>query len=183
MSDSSLLTVVYWRSKSSPDIVWIRLWPRERLFIYITKQRNRGRAPVIDLFTFGSVRQSDVMHCRSHSSVTTVALWKKNSKIIKGWAVAYAVAAEGHVCQFRVVWSVWKGWDLQLSEGEICSAVCRRARRAHLKVGRTWAMMEGIRKKGPVLGLIKLNISRDILSVLHVGQKCRGTLESFPVNS
>lgn len=48
-----------------------------------------------------------------------------------------------------------------------------------------WATMEGIVEKRPVkgLGLIKLNISRDALSVLHIGQLCKVSLDSFPVNN
>lgn len=96
------------------------------------------------------------------------------------WAVACAGAAEGHVCQFQVVWSVWTGWDLQLSEGEICTAESAEGRSARLEAGTHWLWWREQWKRGPVLGLIKLSISRDIRSVLHVGQICKVSLGVLP---
>lgn len=62
------------------------------------------------------------------------------------------------------------GWDLQLSGGEICTAESAGERQ-------TWAEMEGVAGKQPGLGLIKLTISGEILSALHVGQTCKVSLD------
>lgn len=61
--------------------------------------------------------------------------------------------------------------------------VCRGREESPPGSREAWAMMEGIVEQGPVRSLIKLNINRDTLNVLHVGQICKVSVGSFPVNN